>query len=68
MTHADAIRRVRLWAWIFRWIPFVEEVYLCNSLALTQADRGSDIDVFVVLRRGRMFLARAILLFVFHIF
>lgn len=66
-AHADAMRRVWRWTWIFRWIPFVEEVYLCNSLTLAQADRESDIDVFVVMRRGRMFLGRVFLLLIFHI-
>lgn len=67
IEHDELMRRARKWAWIFRWVPFVEEVYLCNSLALAQADKESDIDVFVVMKNGRMFLGRFFLLLIFHI-
>lgn len=61
-------KRVRKYAWVFRVVPFVQEVYICNRLAITQGTDESDIDVFVVARQGRMFFVRTLLLGLFQLF
>ncbi len=53
-----ARRRVGL----FRWIPFVKLVGVMNSLAHDNVGKASDIDFFVVARRGRLWTVRAITL------
>jgi len=41
-----------------RWVPFLQAVFLCNNLALGTADKDSDIDIFIVARDGRIWMAR----------
>ncbi|MFH1286512.1 MAG: hypothetical protein ABII02_02045 [Candidatus Magasanikbacteria bacterium] len=41
-----------------RWIPFVRAMFVCNTVASASASEGSDIDVFIVIRNGRMWLSR----------
>ena len=41
-----------------RWIPFLRAVFVCNTLSGAGLTEGSDIDVFVVVRKGRLWLAR----------
>lgn len=41
-----------------RWIPFLHAVFVCNTVASASADECSDIDVFVVIRNGRLWLTR----------
>ena len=40
--------KVKKYQYIFRHIPYIEEVYLCNSLTFNAAKKTSDIDVFFV--------------------
>lgn len=40
-------------------LPFVRCVALCNSLAFYDADKDSDIDLFIITERNRLFIARA---------
>lgn len=60
--HSDMLHRAEKLKWIFSVTPFLQGVYVCNTLAMTQARPGSDIDVFVVTRRNRLFIARTWLL------
>ena len=32
----------------FKSIPFVEQIYLCNSLTFNALDKDSDIDLFII--------------------
>lgn len=64
----DLWKRVKRYEWMFRIVPFVQGVYVCNRLALTQGSRESDIDVFVIAEEGRMFIVRTFLLFLSQIF
>src|SRR3990167_3001925 len=43
-----------------RWAPFIRAVFVCNTVAGGFADEKSDIDVFVVVKAGRIWLARAL--------
>jgi hypothetical protein len=58
-----ARRKVRL----FRWIPFIKLVGVMNSLAYDNVGRNSDIDLFVVVRAGRLWTVRAITLWLLEI-
>lgn len=41
-----------------RYLPFLQAVFVCNTVAAGRPDADSDIDVFVVIRRGRLWLTR----------
>lgn len=66
--HRAQWNKVRRWRWIFSLTPFLKEVYVCNTLGMTQARPGSDIDLFIVTRRNRLFLVRTWLLILTQLF
>ncbi|MBI2551990.1 hypothetical protein HYW17_01660 [Candidatus Uhrbacteria bacterium] len=43
-------------------IPFVRAIYACNSLGFLNARSESDIDLFITIRRGRIWSARFFLI------
>lgn len=40
------------------WIPFVEAIFLCNTVAFGWPKKESDVDFFIVIRKGRLWLTR----------
>lgn len=48
-------------AWLVSRMPFVEMVGLGNTLAFDNASADSDIDLLIVIKPGRMFIARFII-------
>lgn len=52
-----ALRAARL----ARFVPFVRALFVCNTVALGVPRKDSDVDVFIVLRRGRVWLSRLLL-------
>ena len=52
----------------FRFVPFVEFVLAAGSLATGKVREGSDFDVMVGVRQGRIFIARFFAVVVFKIF
>ena len=52
------IDRARRFAHLARFIPWVQQVYACNSLGLLHAKPESDIDLFIVAQRGHIWSAR----------
>ncbi len=51
-------KRARLAARMMRFVPWVRFIGVVNTLAIDNARPESDIDFFVVVRRGRMWLTR----------
>jgi hypothetical protein len=49
-------------------VPFVEMVAVCNNLAYDNASEQSDIDLFIVIREGRMWLARLLITLITQFF
>lgn len=49
-------------------IPFVRAVFVCNTLAMGTADEDSDIDVLIIVRKGRIFLTRVLSVLVLSLF
>ena len=41
-------------------VPFVRAVFVCNTLGYGVVDDDSDIDVFIIVKQGRLFIARAL--------
>ena len=58
------LKRVRL----FRLVPFVEFVLAAGSLATGKVHEGSDFDVMVGVRQGRIFTARFFSVAIFELF
>src|SRR5690606_6761985 len=40
-----------------RWIPFFRALFVCNTVASSSATEDSDIDVFIVVRQGRLWIS-----------
>jgi len=53
--------KVRKYFWLYRCVPFVRGVAVCNYLSLGAVDEDSDIDLLVITAPGRIFLARVFL-------
>ncbi len=60
-------RRVRFYLSFLRIVPFVKMVAVCNNLALGKVTEESDIDLFIVAKRGRLFTVRLLVTFILHI-
>jgi hypothetical protein len=58
--------RIRRYFFLYRCLPFVRMVALCNAVAMGTADENSDIDLFFIVKKGRIFLARTIATLFFH--
>ena len=43
---------------LYQSLPFVEEIYLCNSLTFNALHKTSDIDVFIITRPKRIWTAK----------
>jgi len=50
-----------------RFIPFLNMVSVCNSLSFGTVNKNSDIDLFIVTEKNRLFITRTLLLILFHI-
>lgn len=51
-------RRAIYLAKAYRFIPFVKMIAVCNSLSYSNASEKSDIDLFIISKRGTIWLAR----------
>lgn len=52
--------RVRLAVAAIRWIPYVRLVAVANTLANRTAGKDSDIDVFIIVQHGHLYLTRTL--------
>ena len=57
-------RKVVYLAKVYRFVPFVRMVAICNSLAYSNASEKSDIDLFIISRRNTIWLARFFTIFI----
>ncbi len=53
--------RTKLYGQYMRSVPFVKMIAVCNNLAYDNPRVESDIDLFIVIKSGRMWLARFII-------
>ncbi len=54
----EKIDKVRRFVRIARFIPWIQNIFACNSLGFLHSRPESDIDLFIVVRRGRIWCAR----------
>jgi len=60
--------RVRQYMQYVVQVPFVEMVAVCNNLAYDNPSEDSDIDLFIIIREGRMWLARLLITLILQFF
>lgn len=65
---AEFWAKVRRFLPYIQMVPFVKMAAVCNTLALNNPTRDSDIDLFIVCEKGRLFLARTITTILFALF
>lgn len=63
----------KLWARVdqylpyLRILPFIKMVAVCNNLAFGKVDEESDIDLFIVAKKGRLFTVRIFITVILHV-
>lgn len=60
-------RRAKSTAEFLRLVPFVRGVFVCNSVAIDNGKKESDVDIVVIIKGGRMFLARFAVTAIVHL-
>lgn len=61
IAHADELwQKTYRFARILSWIPCIKAVFVCNTLAYNNPHIGSDIDLFIIAKKNRLFLARTL--------
>jgi len=60
--------RVRQYGQYIVKVPFVKMVAVCNNLAYDNPNELSDIDLFIVIKKGRMWTARLLITLILHFF
>ena len=61
-------QRVERFRKVFQAVPFVRMIAVCNNLSFGCVDGKSDIDLFVMAKKGRLFIVRAFLTLCLHVF
>lgn len=65
---AHKLNQAKRAAKLIRYIPFVEAMFVCNTVAAGSAQESSDIDVFIIISPGRLWLSRLLITGLLHIF
>jgi len=60
-------RRVEMFCDVLHMVPFLRMVGVCNNLAFSRVDEKSDIDLFIIASKGRLFFVRTLDTVLFHI-
>ena len=58
--------RTKLYGLYIRAVPFVKMIAVCNNLSYDNPSEQSDIDLFIVIKPGRMWLARFLITLILH--
>lgn len=66
--HMDEfIKKINKFGFLYKSLPFVKAIYLCNSLTFNKLDENSDIDLFIICKEKRLWIARFFSMFFFFI-
>lgn len=55
-------------AWLVQSVPFLKAIFVCNTVASEQAGESSDIDVFIVAAKNRIWIVRLLVTFILQLF
>ncbi len=64
----DFLRYINRFSRLYRSVPFIQSIYLCNSITFNALKEDSDIDVFIVTKKGSLRRARFWSAVVFFLF
>lgn len=68
-THMDDfIKHINKFTRLYRSIPFIQSIYLCNSITFNALHEDSDIDVFIITKKWSLWRARLWSTVVFFLF
>jgi hypothetical protein len=57
-TMIEYVAYIKQYGWLYRCLPFVEQIYLCNSITFNALRQDSDIDILIITKPGMLWLAR----------
>lgn len=52
---------------VIRWAPFIKVIAVINSLSYNNSRQDSDIDIFIITKKGRLWTARAFIILLLEI-
>ncbi len=58
---------IKKYSWVYKSIPFVKKIYLCNSISFDAEKESSDIDLFFVVEDWAIWRARFFSVFLFFL-
>lgn len=60
----------QVWKYVpkLQMVPFIRAVAVCNTLALDNCTSDSDIDLFIITKKNRIFITRVLSTLLFHVF
>jgi hypothetical protein len=64
----EYIEYINKYSRLYRALPFVKAIYICNSITFNSLRKDSDIDLFIITKANRLWLDRffsAVLFFLF---
>ena len=64
----DFLKYINKFSRLYRSVPFIQSIYLCNSITFNALHKDSDIDIFIVTKKWALWRARlwsAVLFFLF---
>jgi predicted nucleotidyltransferase len=67
-TSDALMQKVLKKKWLFKLLPFVKEVAVCNTVAFGTADVDSDIDLFIIIDSKYFFTGRFLISFLVELF
>lgn len=59
---------INKYSWVYKSLPFVKNIYLSNSITFNALKKWSDIDLFFIVKKNRLWLARFFSVIIFQIF
>jgi len=67
MQEKQMWQRINKYMKLLKFIPFLRMVAICNNLAFSSLNENSDIDLFIVTKKGRLFFVRTLITGIFHL-
>lgn len=64
----DFLAFLSKWKFLYRNFPFVEEIFLANSISFNALTPNSDIDLFVITKEGKIWTARLLMSLILRVF
>lgn len=61
----EYINHIKQHTKLFRSLPFISEIYLCNSITFNKLNKNSDIDLFIITKKNSIWKARFFSLLMF---